>query len=81
MTYTFQGGPKPADHQSVFAVALSRRPIMPGTIMPIRVKDERLVRSLSEEIVDLNEFVTACLKHIGKPGFSQTLRGDYRLVC
>jgi Lon-like ATP-dependent protease len=35
----------PPAHTSVLAVPLTRRPLMPGILMPVRIRDERLVRA------------------------------------
>ena len=38
----------PPAHTSVLAVPLTRRPLMPGILMPVRIRDERLVRCCSQ---------------------------------
>ena len=65
----------PSSHPMVLTVPLQRRPLMPGIIMPVKVKDEALIKELEDIRARGQAYVGAFLKKEDAPEEETTPKG------
>lgn len=68
VSLTAHQGPHPGRHPTVLAVPLTRRPLLPGILLPVRVRDERLIAELEDMRGQGAAYVGAFLVRAGPSG-------------